>query len=111
MFTLVALVAHLMKVAYPELEPSREYTSRLIKAEEGKFSSTLSSGLQLLEEMFETARKKDSSQLPGSQLFRLYDTFGFPLDLAREVAQERGFQIDENGFFQEMKKQRERARR
>ncbi len=110
LFTLVALVAHLMKVAYPELEPSREYTSRLIKAEEGKFSSTLSSGLQLLEEMFETARKKDSSQLPGSQLFRLYDTFGFPLDLAREVAQERGFQIDENGFFQEMKKQRERAR-
>ena len=110
LFTLVALVADLMKDAYPELEPSREYTSRLIKAEEGKFSSTLSSGLQLLEEMFETARKKDSSQLPGSQLFRLYDTFGFPLDLAREVAEERGFQIDENGFFQEMKKQRERAR-
>ena len=110
LFTLVALVADLMKGAYPELEPSREYTSRLIKAEEGKFSSTLSSGLQLLEEMFETARKKDSSQLPGSQLFRLYDTFGFPLDLAREVAEERGFQVDENGFFQEMKKQRERAR-
>ena len=110
LFTLVALVADLMKDAYPELEPSREYTSRLIKAEEGKFSSTLSSGLQLLEEMFETARKKDSSQLPGSQLFRLYDTFGFPLDLAREVAEERGFQIDEHGFFQEMKKQRERAR-
>ena len=110
LFTLTALVAELMKDAYPELVTSREYTSRLIKAEEEKFSSTLSSGLELLEEMFETSKKNNSRELPGSGLFRLYDTYGFPLDLAREVAAERGFKIDENGFFQEMKKQRERAR-
>ena len=110
LFTLVALVADLMKGAYPELESSREYTSRLVKAEEEKFSSTLSSGLQLLEEMFETSQKKDSRELPGSQLFRLYDTYGFPLDLAREIAEDRGFRVDENGFFQEMEKQRKRAR-
>ena len=110
LFTLVALVADLMKDAYPNLESSREYTSRLVKAEEEKFSSTLTSGLQILEEMFEKLQKKNSRELPGSQVFRLYDTYGFPLDLAREIAEERGFQIDEAGFFQEMEKQRKRAR-
>ena len=110
LFTLVALVVDLMKGAYPELDSSREYTARLLKAEEEQFSSTLSFGLQLLEEMFETLQKKDSRELPGGQLFRLYDTYGFPLDLAREIAEDRGFQIDENGFYKEMEKQRERAR-
>ena len=110
LFTLVALVADLMKDAYPDLESSREYTSRLVKAEEEKFSSTLTSGLQILEEMFEALQKKNIRELPGSQVFRLYDTYGFPLDLAREVAEEHGFQIDETGFFQEMEKQRTRAR-
>ena len=110
LFTLVALVVDLMKDAYPDLEPGREYTSRLVKAEEEKFSSTLTSGLQILEEMFETLQKQNSLQLPGNQVFRLYDTYGFPLDLAKEIAEERGFQIDETGFFQKMEKQRKRAR-
>ena len=110
LFTLVALVADLMKEAYPDLQSSREYTSRLVKAEEEKFGSTLNSGLQILDEMFETSRKKDSRELPGKGLFRLHDTLGFPVDLVREIAQERGFQIDEEGFHQEMEKQRKRAR-
>ncbi len=110
LFTLVAVVADLMKSSYPELESSREYASRLVRAEEEKFSSTLNYGLQLLEELFETSKKKGHVELPGDELFRLYDTYGFPLDLAREVGGERGFVVDEKGFYREMQKQRERAR-
>ncbi len=109
-FTLVALVADLMKASYPQLKSSREYASRLVRAEEEKFSSTLNYGLQLLEEMFETARKKGHSELSGAELFRLYDTYGFPLDLAREIAGERGLVVSEKGFYREMEKQRKRAR-
>ncbi len=109
-FTLTALVAELMKAAYPELEDSRDYAAKVVLNEEEKFSTTLSYGLQLLEELFDKAAKSKSRTLPGSELFRLYDTYGFPLDLSREIAQEQGFELDEKGFFAEMEKQRERAR-
>ncbi len=110
LFTLVALVSDLMKGSYPELESSRDYASRLVKTEEEKFASTLNHGLQLLEDLFETAIKKGDKKLPGDELFRLYDTYGFPLDMAREIAKERKFSIDEKVFYQEMEKQRKRAR-
>lgn len=109
-YTLTSLVAQLMKDAYPELEQSREYAAKIVKNEEEKFSATLSHGLGLLEQVCRRVEKKGEKVLPGSEIFRLYDTYGFPLDLAREIAAERGFQIDEEGFQQELERQRERAR-
>jgi alanyl-tRNA synthetase len=110
-FTLTALVAELMASAYPELLRSREYAATVVRNEEEKFSATLSHGLTLLEDLF---RRVDESgnggTLPGEELFRLYDTFGFPYDLAREIAEERGLAVDDAGFRTELEKQRARAR-
>ncbi len=108
LYALTELVCEQMSGAYPELEDSREYAARVVRHEEEKFSATLGYGLQLLEELFESAGEE--RVLAGRELFRLYDTYGFPLDLSREIAEERGFQLDEQGFYAEMEKQRERAR-
>jgi len=109
-YTLASLVAELMSQAYPELLHSREYAARIVKNEEEKFSITLSQGLSLLEDLFTQVRRTGGQILPGDELFRLYDTFGFPFDLAREIADENGFRVDEAGFQAELEKQRVRAR-
>ena len=110
LYSLVALVGELMSDAYPELSSSRDYAARLVRTEEEKFSSTLKHGLERLDELVETCRKKGLTELPGTELFRLYDTYGFPLDLSTEVAEERGYAVDTAGFYTEMEKQRTRAR-
>jgi alanyl-tRNA synthetase len=109
-FTLTSLVAEIMAHAYPELQNSREYAATVVKNEEEKFSATLSQGLNLLESLFQEVGAGSGQTVPGSELFRLYDTYGFPFDLAREIAQERGFSIDEKGYHEALEKQRERAR-
>ncbi|MFQ5929868.1 MAG: alanine--tRNA ligase, partial [Acidobacteriota bacterium] len=109
-YTLTALVAELLKDAYPELEASRDYAAKIVKHEEEKFSVTLNHGIQLLDEICEKTLKKGERVLPGQDLFRLYDTYGFPLDLAREIAAERKLDIDDVGFDAELEKQRKRAR-
>jgi alanyl-tRNA synthetase len=110
-FTLTTLVAELMASAYPELGRSREYAATVVRNEEEKFSATLGHGLALLEDLFQrTAPSGDGGTLPGDELFRLYDTFGFPYDLAREIAEERGFDVDDAGFRAELERQRTRAR-
>ena len=110
LFTLTALAADLMKDSYPNLENSREFVATIVKQEEQRFSTTLSLGTQRLDEICAKATDRGQSVLAGEDLFRLYDTYGFPLDLAQEIATERGFQVDEAGFFSEMEKQRQRAR-
>jgi alanyl-tRNA synthetase len=110
LFTLTALVSELMKDAYPELEKSRDYAATIVCNEEERFSSTLSQGMQLFEEIYERSLKRGDRQLPGSEIFRLYDTYGFPLDLSREIAAERRIGVDEPGFYAELEQQRERAR-
>ncbi len=110
LFTLAALVSHLMKGAYPEIESQSEYVAKLVKNEEERFQTTLSHGMGLFDEISDQATRKSQNQLPGKELFKLYDTYGFPLDLAREIAKERGLGVDEKGFCVEMEKQRERAR-
>ncbi len=109
-YTISALVAELMKGAYPELENSREYVATLVRHEEEKFSTTLSQGMQLFEEIYERTSQAGKTELPGDELFKLYDTYGFPLDLSREIANERNLSIDESSFYPELEKQRERAR-
>ena len=110
LYTLTTLVAELMKDAYPELQDSREYAATVVKHEEEKFSSTLSLGMSLFDDIAETVGRQGKRLLPGADLFKLYDTYGFPLDLAKEIAAERDLDVDEAGFHTELEKQRERAR-
>ena len=99
-----------MSDPYTELSLRREFILKIINQEEERFQQTLSTGLGLLEEMVESLKAEGKKQIPGEQAFRLYDTYGFPLDLTREVAAEQGFTVDVQGFQQALEAQRERAR-
>ncbi len=93
--------------AYPELINLAEHIERILKMEELRFAETLEQGLQILESEI---GKLKSDVVPGELLFRLYDTYGFPVDLTADIARERGLRVDENGFEMAMNAQRERAR-
>ena len=95
---------------YPELVSRRDFILRVIQQEEERFQQTLSVGLTLLDELMADLKEKGEKVIAGQDAFRLYDTYGFPLDLTREVALERGFRVDEVGFRAAMTEQRERAR-
>jgi alanyl-tRNA synthetase len=95
---------------YPELIASQNLVTEVIREEEEKFIATLDTGLNLVEKLVDEALDKGREWLSGEELFRLYDTYGFPLELTAEIAKERGLSIDSHGFETEMEKQRERAR-
>ncbi len=107
---LVSQVADIMRDAYPELLSSIAFISRVCLAEEERFALTLSSGLRYFQQFVEEAKNSGRQVLSGAELFKLYDTFGFPIDLARELAQESGLDVDEAGFQRELGAQKERAR-
>ncbi len=107
---LVGGVADIMKDAYPELLSSIAYISQVCLSEEERFALTLASGLRYFRQFVEEARKSKRDRLAGREVFKLYDTFGFPLDLSQELAQEEGLGIDEPGFIAELERQKERAR-
>ena len=96
--------------AYPELKEKEDYIVRVIAMEEERFSQTLDSGLGILKEMTAELKQKGESVLSGADAFKLYDTFGFPLDLTAELLAEEGMSVDTEGFDERMKAQRERAR-
>ncbi|MBM3284809.1 MAG: alanine--tRNA ligase, partial [Candidatus Aminicenantes bacterium] len=110
LYLLVGRVADIMKEAYPELTASIAFISRVCLSEEERFALTLSSGLRYFQQFAEEATKAGRRALSGTELFKLYDTFGFPLDLSRELAQESGLDVDEEGFQAELAEQKERAR-
>jgi len=95
---------------FTELEARREFILQTITQEEERFQRTLDVGLNLLDVLIDELSARGESVIPGGQAFRLYDTYGFPLDLTRDVAKERGFTVDEEGFVAALEKQRERAR-
>ncbi|MDH4612708.1 alanine--tRNA ligase [Pseudomonas sp. BN102] len=101
-----ALVAE-MGEAFPELKQQQAHIERLLKTEEEQFAKTLEQGLKILEQDLVGLKGK---MIPGETLFKLYDTYGFPVDLTGDIARERGLTIDEAGFEREMEGQRERAR-
>ena len=107
---LVGPVADVMKDAYPELLASVPYIARLCLSEEERFAQTLSSGIRYFEQFVEEARTAGRDVLGGPDIFRLYDTFGFPLDLSLELAREKGMTVDEAGFEAELDKQKDKAR-
>ena len=97
--------------AYPELLSNRTTVARIVLAEEERFVHTLNQGYDFLSETIATLKHRNGKILPGERLFQLYDTHGFPFDLASEVAKEEGLQVDEAGFNAAMERQREMARR
>ena len=103
-------VVDLMKDAYPELRESEAFVSRVIRNEEERFSETLDSGLKILREELEQLQRKGKKILPGEVAFRLYDTFGFPLDLTTEILQEEGMAFDEAEFRAQMEEQRQKSK-
>jgi len=105
--TLVAALEAEMGAAYPELVQQRAHIERVLKQEEERFAETLSQGMGLLDE---TIAGLSGKVIPGAAVFKLYDTYGFPVDLTNDIARERGLSIDEAGFELAMEAQRERAR-
>ena len=107
MYELVSVVGDIMKDFYDYLPAKVDYVSGLVKKEEEAFHKTLSNGEKLLNQMLE---RSENHLLNGKDAFKLYDTYGFPLELTVEIAEESGFEVDEEGFKAEMKAQQERAR-
>jgi len=103
-------VVDIMGDAYPGLVDRRDYIARLTLSEEERFSHTLEYGLRLYQEIKEKVKASGETVIPGAETFILYDTYGFPLDLTRELAEEEGLTIDEEGYKQALEEQRQRAR-
>ncbi|NLJ96873.1 MAG: alanine--tRNA ligase [Clostridiales bacterium] len=95
---------------YPELEEKKDYILKLLTIEEDKFNTTIDQGLSILQEMQNSLKEKNLDTLPGEDVFKLYDTYGFPFDLTKEILEEKGYKVDENGFNEAMEVQRETAR-
>jgi len=110
LYKLSGYVVEMMKEAYPELVNTREYVARVIKTEEERFASMVAVGLQRLEDVIAQLEKSGKDLIPGNEIFKLYDTFGFPLDFTKEIADEKSMRLDMDGFNAELEKQRERAR-
>ncbi len=105
-----ATVVDLMEASYPGLRDKRAYVDKVILHEEERFSRTLDRGLDLLEQEVRRVQEAGGDRLPGEVAFRLYDTFGFPLDLTADIVRGRGLAVDEDGFAAAMDAQREKAR-
>ena len=98
------------KDGYPELEEKKDYILKLITIEEDNFNKTIDQGLSILADLEENLVKEGKNTLDGEDAFKLYDTYGFPLDLTKEILEEKGFLVDEEGFQKAMNVQRETAR-
>ncbi len=99
-----------MGEAYPEVVQRRDYILDIIRTEEERFQATLDQGLRILTDLVEDLKARNQRQLSGDDAFRLYDTYGFPLELTKEILAEEGMELDETGFAQRMEEQRRRAR-
>ena len=107
---LSAVVIEGSKDGYPELEEKKDFIFQVLTKEEEQFNKTIDQGLHILGEMEEAMNKEGRTELSGEDAFKLYDTYGFPIDLTREILEEKGYTIDENGFKEAMEVQRKQAR-
>lgn len=98
------------KQAYPELAEKEDYICKVIRIEEERFAATIDQGIAILNEFIAELKASGQGVLPGSMAFKLHDTYGFPLDLTREIAEEAGLTVDEDGFRAEMDEQKKKAR-
>jgi len=110
MYELVPVVGEIMKDFYPEVLEKKDFIAKVVKNEEERFHETLHDGLQILADVIKKEKEKGSDTISGKDIFRLYDTYGFPVELTEEYAEEEGMNVDHAGFEVEMEEQRERAR-
>jgi alanyl-tRNA synthetase len=106
----VAASIEKMKPIYPELEQRQELILKVVGLEEERFQETLNTGLELLDTLIRDSASQVKNTIPGREIFKLHDTYGFPVELTREIAAKAGLSLDMDGFEKEMEKQRERAR-
>ncbi len=110
LYELVPTVVKVMGETYPELNERADYVARVIKSEEESFSNTLDRGIEIFQTLVAAARKRGASSIPGQDVFKLYDTFGFPADLTRLMAEEENLTVDLSEFEKLMAQQRATAR-
>lgn len=110
MYELVPTVGEIMEDYYPEVKSKSDFIQKVIRNEEERFHETLHEGLNILSSVLKKAKESGKGVVDGKDMFRLYDTYGFPVELTEEYAEEKGLQVDHEGFEREMEIQRERAR-
>jgi alanyl-tRNA synthetase len=110
LFELVDIVVKDMGKVFPEINEKKAYVKKVVKAEEEGFNATLDRGIDLFDNVIKNLKKKKQNIISGEDVFKLYDTFGFPVDLTNAMAKENGFTIDEAGFNKLMEEQKERSR-
>jgi alanyl-tRNA synthetase len=103
-------VVEVMGEVYPEITDEIERTKKLLRIEEERFGRTLEKGLNLLDELIEEIKREGRKIIPGEEVFRLYDTYGFPLDLVKDIANDEGLEVDKEGFQRRLQEQRQKAR-
>lgn len=110
LYKMVPTVGKIMQSYYPDVLENADYIQKVIKSEEERFSSTLNGGLTLLNDVIASAKQDGTNQIDGQTAFKLYDTYGFPIELTREYANDEGLTVDEDGFQAAMTEQQNRAR-
>lgn len=110
LYTGVPIVIKMMEKPYPHLKEKEEKITQWIKGEEESFQDTLVRGLSILENLISQCKMRGKKTIPGKDIFKMYDTYGFPLELTREIAFEEGLNVDEEGFLSLMQRQREKSR-
>lgn len=110
MYKLVPVIGDVMKAYYPEVEANTPFIQKVIQSEEERFHETLSDGLNMLNQVIQTAKNEGKAQVDGADVFKLYDTYGFPVDLTEEYVVDADLTVDTLGFETEMEAQRSRAR-
>lgn len=110
LYKLAKVVAGESKTAYPELEKNFEYIEKVIKTEEERFEETIDQGIEILNDYVKELKASGKTELSGENAFKLYDTYGFPIDLTKEILAESNFTVDKDSFDALMNEQRERAR-
>ncbi len=111
LYKLIKVVIKNLGEVFPEIETNRDNVQKIVKAEEESFNTTLDRGIELFEQISYKATKENKKVISGDDVFKLYDTFGFPVDLTNVMAKEKGFEIDEKRFDELMNEQKERARK
>lgn len=110
LYKLVPVVGHIMESYYPEVLEQQEFIEKVVRTEEERFHETINEGLEILTQLIEKVKAEKGDTLQGSDIFKLYDTYGFPVELTEEVAEDEGLKVDHEGFEKEMEAQRDRAR-
>lgn len=110
MYQLVPVVGEVMESYYPEILEKQDFIAKVICNEEERFHETINEGLQILEDKISAVKKLGQDTLEGKDIFQMYDTYGFPVELTEEVAADEGLKVDHEGFEEEMEAQRNRAR-